>query len=1045
MQADVGAEPPLRVRVGLLGTLVLDTGAGPVAVSGARLRALLARLALDAGRAVRPEVLVGALWEEAAPPADEANALQSLVSRLRRILGDPALLTSDPAGYRLAADVDTARFEALARSGRQLLARGSTAEAAATLREALALWRGPALADVREAPFIDAEIERLERARLAALEDRIEADLVLGFPQVDPDLVEEIELLAADHPLHERLHAQLMRALAAAGRGTEALAAYQQLRDRLVEAFGSDPGPVLQSAHLAVLRGEAGGGPRPAARGNLDASLTSFVGRDDDVRQVVELLGRARLVTLVGPGGAGKTRLATTIGSRLTAPGGVWFVALAPVDAPDVHSTVLDVLRAREAGRPALPPAVDTLDRLVDLLSDDDVVLVLDNCEHVIDAAAAMVEKLLGRCPRLRVLTTSREPLRIGGEHLHPVPPLDPPSAIRLFAERATAVRPDFTLDSDTSTAATEICQRLDGLPLPIELAAARLRTLPIEIVAARLDDRFRLLTGGSRTALPRHRTLHAVVAWSWDLLADDERLLLERLSVVPGSFGEDAAQAIGGLDAPELLAALVDKSLLQTAETDGTDDPRYRMLETIREYGLEQLAARAETDDVRARHAAFFLELAKTADPHLRTRDQLRWLARLEAERDNLLTAFRWTIAQADADAAARFGAALSWYWSLQGNPPETLDLLDRTLALRGPADPTARAVVVAARGLNTGPHSRPDQFAADLSDVVQAINGIDGALHPLLEEVRLAAMIAAPDAMQQPFPDDPRERPDAWSRAAGLLIRGQLARITGKVDEARILLTEALNGFERLGERWGTATALSSLEPILRLSGELHGLPEMHERATRCFHELGMAEYSIENEVGAAVNRAATGDLDGGRRRLHDLLDEFASAPAEVVAPVHFGLAQLEWRAGRLEQTRDHAEEGLSEKTPPHLAALLLCLLAQVDAAEERPDDAARRLNHVAVRLMLTWDTPIAAEIAVTTAWIELSRGRPIAAVQLLGAAATLRGAGDGADLDARRIAEQTTLALDEDDFMAAHAAGAALSWAEAKDLVAAVIIGG
>lgn len=767
---------------------MLDPGTGPLVIGGARLRALVARLGLEGGRAVRPEVLAEALWA-GAPPADQVNALQSLVSRLRGLLGDPALLGLGPAGYRLAVEaaaVDVVRFEQLAGSGRQLLAQGRPAEAALALREALGLWRGPALADVREAPFAEAAAERLERARLAALEERIEADLALG---AGPELVAELESLTADHPLHERLHAQLVRALAVGGRGAEALAGYQRIRERLADTFGSDPGPQLQAAHLAVLRGELPSQqdrPEPwRARlpGNLEAPLTSFVGREDDVRRVVGLLGQVRLVTLVGPGGAGKTRLATASGRELTPSGGVWCVALAPVAADDLPRAVLGALRAREAGVPkgASGPGgagEEVLDRLAGVLAGEDLVLVLDNCEHLVEAVAALAETLLGRCPRLRVLATSREALRIEGEVLHPVLPLglpDPDStaeqartsaAVRLFRDRALAVRPDFEPVGDALTAAIEICRRLDGLPLAIELAAARLRTLPVEVVAARLDDRFRLLTRGSRTALPRHRTLRGAVAWSWELMDADERVLLERLSVVPGSFTEDAAQAVGGLDVRcgdgrgadgrgadgyaadvrELVAALVDKSLLHPLGAAATGEPRYRMLETIREYGLEQLTRRGEAGAARARHAAFFLELAERAEPLLRTRDQLRWLARLSAERDSLPAAVRWAVDSGDAGTAVRLAAALCWFWSMRGYPPESLDLLGRVLELPGPVDPVARALVVATHEVGTESIGRPQEREAAFGRIEEAMAGIDPGVHPLLELARLAAAIGGP-----------------------------------------------------------------------------------------------------------------------------------------------------------------------------------------------------------------------------------------------------------------------------------------------------------
>ncbi|QXJ19690.1 winged helix-turn-helix domain-containing protein [Actinomadura graeca] len=1053
-----------EVRIGVLGPLALDTVTGPARAGGARLRALLARLALDAGRDVATATLVEALWDGAAPDAP-LHALQSLVSRLRRVLGHPGLVTSGPAGYRLAVApdaVDAVRFERLAREGRRAHAESRPAEAVAALREALDLWRGPALADVRQAPFSAAEAERLERVRLTALEDRIEAELALG---AGPGLVAELESLTAAHPLRERLHAQLVRALALDGRGAEALAAYERIRGHLADEFGADPGSHLHEAHMTVLRGEATRVHR--SRGNLDVPLTSFVGRDGDVRRVVGLLGRSRLVTLVGAGGSGKTRLAGTVGRRLAPSGGVWFVPLAPVGADDVPRVVLDLLRARDEGGPGpvAPEAVPG--RLAEVIADDDLVLVLDNCEHVIEAAALLAGFLLGRCPRLRVLATSREPLRIDGETLHPVPPLEVPgpdataeraracAAVRLFHDRAAAVRPGFALEGGALTAVVEICRRLDGLPLAIELAAARLRSLPAEAVAARLDDRFGLLTGGSRTALPRHRTLAAAVAWSWDLLDGGERGLLERLSVVRGAFAEDAAEAIGlpgdvrPGDVRETLAALVDKSLLHPAESADPTEPRYRVLETIREYGLERLARRGELADARGRHAGFFLRLAEGADPCLRTSGQLRCLARLSAERDDLSAAIRWAAENGDAGSAVRFGVALGWYWFLRDFPPESLDLLGRVLQVRGASELPGYPLVVAAHALATTEAAGPHEAEAAFGRMRAALADAGPGTHPILEMARLALAISPGGVRAEAGrPALPGGRADPWSRSLALLTRGVVTMNAGAAAEAADLLSQALDGFEETGERWGLATTLSTLNSALSRSGESEGAPALAERATRYFRELGMPEHTMENEVAAALHRARTGDVDGGRRRLAELLDQAGrSGSAESRTQIRLGSARLEWWAGRPETAREHALAGVAgapagRSTTPLMTALLLGVLAQVDAAGGHPDEAAHRLDHEAVRLMLTWNTPVAAAIAVAASAIELGRDRPERAGRLLGAADVLRGRPDPGDPDVREITRRVTAALGAAGLAAVQGAGAAMSRAEAEGLVSAAV---
>ncbi|MFF9111677.1 ATP-binding protein [Streptomyces sp. NPDC014805] len=582
------------MRFGILGPLEIRTGDGsPLDPGGPRPRALLTLLLLDAGRAVPADRLLDGLYG-AEPPAEAANALQSQISRLRRRLAPHAGIEAAPAGYRLTAGPDTVdahRFSRLAAEGRAALGAGDHTRAAALLRDALALWRGPALPDL---PGAHAERTRLQELRLTAVQDRIEADLALGG---GAELVPELRALLAEHPLSERLYGQLMRALHAGGRPAEALTVFEEARRTLAEELGADPSPELAALHADLLRAR----PDAPARRRLPAQLTRFVGRETELARIAASLAESRLVTLTGPGGVGKTRLALEAAAQAQEAGpatpirsgagsvprggrragaDVCLVELAALtDGERIPYAVLAALGVREGLR---APATDATDRLLAALEDREVLLVLDNCEHLVEPAARTTALLLAACPGVRVLATSRESLGITGEVLVPVPPLPEEPAVRLLLDRARAVRPD--LDGGDARVA-EICRALDGLPLAIELAAARLRTLSPGELADRLHDRFRLLARGDRAKAPRHRTLRAVVEWSWELLDEEERELASRLTVFRGGATLDAVAAVCGVPHPEdVLASLVEKSFLEVS------GGRYRMLETIRAYAAGEL-----------------------------------------------------------------------------------------------------------------------------------------------------------------------------------------------------------------------------------------------------------------------------------------------------------------------------------------------------------------------------------------------------------------------------------------------------------------------
>ncbi|MFE0077309.1 BTAD domain-containing putative transcriptional regulator [Nonomuraea sp. NPDC059023] len=976
------------MRIAILGPLA----AGSATIGGTRLRWLLVRLALAGGRAVTLEELTDALWPGAVP-ADPANAVQSLVSRLRRALPSPSALESVPGGYRLTAVTDAAEFEQLVR---QAAATPDPAASASLLRRALGLWRGPALADVTAAPFATGHAARLEESRLSAIEDLAEADLTLADLRGAPGLSEVVARLSeltVRHPLRERLHAIRIRALHAAGRTAEALAAYEHLRHALADELGADPGPDLRALHLDLLRAT----PPPPRRTNLRTPLTSFVGRTTEIDRILGQLRDHRLVTLVGPGGAGKTRLATTVAALVLDPDatpvddvreGVWLVELAAVSDPgDVAQAVQAVLGAAP---PRRPPS-DTTGRLAEALSGGPVLLVLDNCEHLVDAAARLADDLLGRCPELTVLATSREPLGIAGEALSPVGPLPLDLAVRLFEERAVAADPSF----EPGAQVAEICRRLDGLPLAIELAAARLRSLTLSQVAERLDDRFALLTGGSRTSLPRHQTLRAVVAWSWDLAEDGERALAERLSVFAGTFDAGAAGCVGtSLDA---LAALVDKSLLQQAPGG-----RYRMLETIREFALERLVAGGGAEAARDAHAAYFLRLAEIAEPHLRGGAQREWINRLIGEHDNLLAALHHAAAREDADTAVRLAAALGQFWMTWGNNSDSVGWLKTALAVPGPAPVRARTIATAVMLTNSafgGAPNNPGQSVEGVQELIDAIDPDDD--HPLLALIEPAlGLFTDDDALGLAAVERHLDHPDPWTRAVLRMARGALLENRGDSLGMRADLLVAEAELAALGEHWARSQALTILAGSHVLLGEFDRAVTALETAIELIRALDAANTTGHQRVWLAGARILRGDAARGRAELEALAAEPPRGwNASSVAFAQLELGDLARRAGDLtEAGRLYAISSRTiERLPvvaPQFHALILAQRAHLSAALGDVADAARRVRGAVERALSVKDMPVLATIGVAAAAVWAARGEPARAARVLGATEQLRG---------------------------------------------------
>jgi predicted ATPase/DNA-binding SARP family transcriptional activator len=1007
------------VDVAVLGPLELRgrDGAG-VPVAGARLRALLVLLALDANRVVTTERLIDGVWADE-PPASATNALQALVSRLRKTTPE-LVIEAMPNGYRLVIDadcVDAHRFVRLA-----------PREPAA----ALALWRG-------ELDFPDvarADAVRLTELKLTALRRHLAEQMALR------DVVPELEGLVAADPLDEQLVALLMKALAGQGKTSRALEVFERTRRKLADRLGTDPRAELAELHLELLRADA-----PVKRGNLPAEVSSFVGRDSDVRTLKELIAGNRLVTLLGPGGSGKTRLSVEVGSRL--PGEVWRVELAPLtDLAEVPQAIMTALRLRgqlQIGRITAKAATNTLQ---EALAGREMLLILDNCEHLIAAAAEVADTLLRAAPGLRLLTTSREPLGIPGERIHAVEPLALPPvgagasaasgfpSVRLLLDRAAG----FRLAEDNVEAVVRVCRALDGMPLAIELAAARLRTLPVAVLADRLADRFRLLTGGSRTALPRHQTLRAVVDWSWDLISEGERRLWRRFALFHGGADVTMIERVCDTDV-DLLAALVDKSLLVLGA-----DGRYRMLETIREYGLERLAEAGEAESQRLALARYLLEITTEAEPHLRGPEQLTWLRRLGEEHDNLHAAIRAAIDAGDAATSYALVARLGWYWWLRGHRMEGAALASEVSAL---------------------PEDTADQEDVGLSHAFAAINGLEGAIpidevqnhfyaadahgagpearHPGLRLIGpLSGIFEQPDAEAgfravEPLFDDP----DPWLRATSRMILAHLRLNFGQSSEvASADMREALAGFRAIGERWGIGFSLSALGDMAAAEGDFAQAVRWQQEALTLVREVGIREDIPQMEVKLAHQLWMAGELAEARRMLKQSRQsaEEIGLP-EVMASVQHGYATFARMDGNLDEARAAvlvAAKELDNPTfAPQFRAQTLSTMGSIEAAAG--DFVKARSHHTAaLRIAVaSRDQPVIAIVLVGVADMALRQGDPERAAFLLGAADAVRGSRDRSVPDTDRIIVEARAALGDAGFTEAYGKAAQVTVATATEV--------
>jgi predicted ATPase/DNA-binding SARP family transcriptional activator len=760
------------------------------------------------------------------------------VSRLRGALGRDAVV-AQPAGYVLQAareQVDTVRFERLLREGREALARGAAGLAAERLTAALALWRGPALADVADGGALAAEARRLDELRLDCIEDRIDADLERAR---HAELVPELRALLEEHPLRERLWRQLVLALYRAERQAEALETFHEARTRLDAELGLEPSPELKELELQILRHEVAPAAPVEARHNLPAATTSFVGRERELEELVDLLREHRLVTLTGMGGAGKTRLAVETARRPADAfaDGVWLVDLTALADPRLVVGAVTATVTADAATVEPTPAA-----LAARIGRRELLLVLDNCEHLVTACAELVESLLPSCPNLRILATSRVPLAVAGEFDYALDPLAESHSVRLFVERARAVRRDLaTSDDDALATILEICRELDGLPLAIELAAARAKALSLAEIAARLDDRLRFLRAWQRVADPRHRTLETTMDWSYELLDADEQQLLRRLGVFAGGATLDAVAFVcldGDEDAAvELLTRLVDASLVR-AEPHG--ETRYRLLETVRQYATAKLADDADGDEVRRRHAEHYLAVAESAHLGLDARGvgPQRQEIVLD-EQHNIRAALDWADGN-NVELGLRLALALENFWAMHA-PVEGKERLRRLLEH--------------ADGVDVGLRARATRDYGAFADIL-----FETEL--AREQYALSGELFA-------------EAGDEFGVATA---RSRLGVIAGTHDgdhvRARELFEESLAVMERIGSRVGVMEMIGQLGAVAFNSGDYERARPLLEQSIEMAREIGWRWWEARYSAALAQIHLAERDLESAERRTRHFL---------------------------------------------------------------------------------------------------------------------------------------------------------------------------
>jgi predicted ATPase/DNA-binding SARP family transcriptional activator len=873
-----------NLEISVLGPVELV--AGQVVQLPSKQRRVLAALLTRVGEAYPIDALLDAVWGDT-PPRSARSLLQVYVSQLRKSLSPPTRIARVDAGYALVLDegaLTSTTFERLLREGTEASAGGNPQLAASLLRRALGLWRGAAYGELAYEDFARVDADRLEELRLVCVEERVEADLALGRAA---DLLPELRALAAGHPTRERLHASLMLALYRSGRQAEALETYAAVRMHLLEELGLEPGEELRGLQRRILRHDPDLAADPASTdrlASLPASLGLLLGRERELAELAELLHGVRLITLTGAGGSGKTRLALEA-ARQAAPAfanGAVFVELAPLRDPQLVPRAI-------ASAIGIEEPTDARTALRSALTNRELLVVVDNVEHL-PAAFPVFAELLAEAPRVSLLVTSRVVLHLSGEHVFPVEPLPPDSARALFRERARNVAQQLRLSDADECAIAAVCARLDGLPLAIELAAGRMRSLTPAELLERLEPRMPLLAGGPHDLPARQRTLRATLEWSYELLDSPERRDLERAAVFAGGFGLDAAEAVCETTV-DGLASLVDHNLLQHRRPHEVS--RYAMLETVREFALERLEASSNAEDVRRRHAAFFLELARRANLNPgRFVPGGQHLGIANAEQDNIRAALAWLLSSGEIERALELASAMDMFWTAH-DAGEGIRWFSALLDHPRSRDAPPALVAHCLRGLGSsyaiaGDTDAGARFWEESLAAFERLGDNHGRavlLHRLGsvelwkgDFERARTMIAESHRLHDRN-EVPVERTFGLMQTTGVL--GAIARDTGELEQAAALIEESAATARELDIPWWEGGMLAELACLDLRAARFEPAEELAREALAIAERIGDRPGRILGVGLLAAVAAARGDTERAARLWSAVAAEDTLAP--------------------------------------------------------------------------------------------------------------------------------------------------------------------